>query len=83
MGCSASLPSISSCNDVSIISPCYRAQDSSFRSSQIEEELKIQKEKRKTEIKLLLLGAAEAGKSTIVKQVRIYDIVLIINTTSN
>jgi GTPase SAR1 family protein len=37
----------------------------------IDRELKVDKYKRKTEIKILLLGGSESGKSTVLKQLRI------------
>ena len=67
MGCGSSIHSVSN-GVLNAASSCY-AHNPNFRSIQIEEELRIHQEYRKLEIKLLLLGAAEAGKSTIVKQV--------------
>jgi guanine nucleotide-binding protein G(i) subunit alpha len=40
-------------------------------SNMIDEELQIDREKAKKQVKILLLGAGESGKSTIVKQMRI------------
>ena len=71
MGCSSSVENVSDVplNSVRITSGCCRPPDASSRSIQIDEELRTHQENRKLEIKVLLLGAAEAGKSTIVKQV--------------
>lgn len=40
------------------------------RNAEIEEQLKREKEERRNHMKLILLGAAECGKSTIFKQIR-------------
>ena len=72
MGCSSSMMHakwIGPLNSINIATACCQPQDGSFRSVEIDEELKTHNEQRKVEIKVLLLGAAEAGKSTIVKQV--------------
>jgi GTPase SAR1 family protein len=58
-----------SVNAVKFTAACCSPADASARSIQIDEELRTHQEHRKVEIKVLLLGAAEAGKSTIVKQV--------------
>jgi len=52
----------------SINSPDKEAQQ---RSKQIDEEIKRDNERASKEVKLLLLGAGESGKSTIVKQIKI------------
>ncbi|KAF2354337.1 Guanine nucleotide binding protein (G-protein) alpha subunit [Trinorchestia longiramus] len=41
------------------------------RSKKIDKDLRMEGEKASREVKLLLLGAGESGKSTIVKQMRI------------
>ena len=71
MGCSSSVQTVSEVplNSIRIPSACFSTPDASSRSIQIDEELKTYQEHRNVEIKVLLLGAAEAGKSTIVKQV--------------
>ena len=67
MGCGSSLHSIGS-EVLTVASTCY-ANNPNIKSLQIEDEIRIHKQCMKNEIKVLLLGAAEAGKSTIVKQV--------------
>ena len=52
----------------SINSPDKAAQQ---RSKQIDEEIRRDNERASKEVKLLLLGAGESGKSTIVKQIKI------------
>ena len=71
MGCSSSLHSIGS-EALTVAATCY-ANNPNLRSLQIEDEIRIHQECIKNEIKVLLLGAAEAGKSTIVKQVNYYS----------
>jgi GTPase SAR1 family protein len=46
-------------------------RDAFDRNKQIERELKANKDHQKKEIKVLLLGAGESGKSTVVKQMKI------------
>jgi guanine nucleotide-binding protein subunit alpha len=41
------------------------------RNKELDQVIKQEKEKLKSEVKLLLLGAGESGKSTIVKQMKI------------
>jgi len=46
-------------------------KEAAERSKKIDQELRREGEKAKLEVKLLLLGAGESGKSTIVKQMKI------------
>jgi guanine nucleotide-binding protein G(i) subunit alpha len=48
-----------------------RTDQSTLRSRAIDEQLKADRERQSREVKLLLLGAGESGKSTIVKQMKI------------
>jgi guanine nucleotide-binding protein subunit alpha len=41
------------------------------RNKELDQAIKQEKDKLKSEVKLLLLGAGESGKSTIVKQMKI------------
>lgn len=63
MGCTASTQVLEDENDPFLQS--QRANDA------IEQQLNMGKQKEKNEIKLLLLGAGESGKSTVLKQLRL------------
>lgn len=51
--------------------PGKRNSSNSLKSKEIDEQLKIESEKANKDVKILLLGAGETGKSTIVKQMKI------------
>jgi len=50
---------------------CISTDEVNEQTRMIDRELKVDKYKRKTEIKILLLGGSESGKSTVLKQLRI------------
>jgi len=52
---------------------CISTADVNEKTKIIDREIKAEKNKRKTEIKLLLLGGSESGKSTVLKQMRIIN----------
>ena len=68
-GCSTSIGSFHN-GFIQNVGSCYGCETSVTTNRQIEGELRLQKALQLTEIKLLLLGSGEAGKSTFVKQVR-------------
>ena len=55
------------------VTSCFKSNDLSndpkYINKKIDEQLKIAKKLAKSQIKLLVLGAAESGKSTFLKQV--------------
>jgi len=52
---------------------CFSAVDVNENTKIIDKKIKADKFKRKAEIKLLLLGGSESGKSTVLKQMRILN----------
>ncbi|CEI91627.1 Putative G protein alpha subunit [Rhizopus microsporus] len=48
-----------------------QGQGARVRNDQIEQQLRMEKLNEKNEVKLLLLGAGESGKSTILKQMKL------------
>lgn len=48
----------------------YEEKESVARSKAIDRDLKNDRERKSKEVKLLLLGAGESGKSTILKQLK-------------
>lgn len=50
---------------------CLGSGDESARTEKLDQMLRDDKRKNKEEIKLLLLGAGESGKSTVFKQMKI------------
>jgi len=52
---------------------CISIEDVDEQTRSIDKIIKADRHKRKTEIKLLLLGSSESGKSTVLKQMRILN----------
>ena len=74
MGSGCSTPCATLTNEI-LQNPalCY-GESTTAISQGIEDQLELDKVRQTTEIKLLLLGAGEAGKSTILRQVSLVKV---------
>ena len=55
------------------LASCF-GNSSENTSQEIERQLKVAKKEARKQVKLLVLGTAESGKSTFIKQVRLFSV---------